>query len=102
MPWAEEYRRRLEEIHVAALECYAAVALGVGGSELAPGERGGPRAAGAGAVPRARIRAAHADPHRPGQQRRGAPRLRIPPHATPRRTRRHPRAGAAGAAVAAG
>ena len=39
LPWAEDYRRRLEEIHVAALECYAAVALGVGGSELAPGER---------------------------------------------------------------
>jgi SARP family transcriptional regulator, regulator of embCAB operon len=39
LPWAEEHRRRLEEIHVAALECYAAVALGVGGSELAPGER---------------------------------------------------------------
>ena len=39
LPWAEEYRRRLGEIHVASLECYAAVALGVGGSELAPGER---------------------------------------------------------------
>ncbi len=39
LPWAEEYRRRLEEIRCAALECYAAVALGVGGTELAPGER---------------------------------------------------------------
>lgn len=39
LPWAEQHRRRLEEIHLAALECYAAVALGVGGSELAPGER---------------------------------------------------------------
>jgi len=39
LPWAHEHRRRLEEIRVAALECYAAVALGVGGSELAPGER---------------------------------------------------------------
>jgi DNA-binding SARP family transcriptional activator len=39
LPWAEEYRRRLEEIRIAAFECYAAVALGVGGSELAPGER---------------------------------------------------------------
>ena len=39
LPWAEEHRRRLEEIRMAALECYAAVALGVGGSELAPGER---------------------------------------------------------------
>jgi len=39
MPWADGYRRRLEEIRCAALECYAAVALGVGGTELAPGER---------------------------------------------------------------
>src|SRR5438309_943494 len=36
LPWADEYRQRLEEVHIAALECYAAVALGVGGSELAP------------------------------------------------------------------
>ena len=39
LPWADEHRRRLEEIRCSALECYAAVALGVGGSELAPGER---------------------------------------------------------------
>jgi DNA-binding SARP family transcriptional activator len=39
LPWAAEYRARLEEIHCAALECYAAVSLGVGGTELAPGER---------------------------------------------------------------
>jgi SARP family transcriptional regulator, regulator of embCAB operon len=39
LPWAEEHRRRLEEIRCSALECYAAVALGIGGSELAPGER---------------------------------------------------------------
>lgn len=39
LPWAEEHRRRLEAIRVAALECYAAVALGVGASELPPGER---------------------------------------------------------------
>jgi SARP family transcriptional regulator, regulator of embCAB operon len=39
LPWAQEFRARLTEIHVAALECYSAVALGVGGSELAPGER---------------------------------------------------------------
>jgi DNA-binding SARP family transcriptional activator len=39
LPWAEVYRRRLDEIRCAALECYAAVALGVGGTELAPGER---------------------------------------------------------------
>jgi SARP family transcriptional regulator, regulator of embCAB operon len=39
LPWADEYRQRLSEIHICALESYAAVALGVGGSELAPGER---------------------------------------------------------------
>ncbi len=39
LPWADEHRRRLDEIRCSALECYAAVALGVGGSELAPGER---------------------------------------------------------------
>jgi DNA-binding SARP family transcriptional activator len=39
LPWAEEYRQKLEEIRLCALECYAAVALGIGGSELAPGER---------------------------------------------------------------
>ena len=39
LPWADVHRRRLEEIRCAALECYAAVALGVGGTELAPGER---------------------------------------------------------------
>ena len=30
LPWAEEHRRRLEEIRCSALECYAAVALGSG------------------------------------------------------------------------
>ncbi len=39
LPWAEEYRRRLDEIKICALEAYAAVAIGVGGSELPPGER---------------------------------------------------------------
>jgi SARP family transcriptional regulator, regulator of embCAB operon len=39
LPWTHEHRRRLEEIRYSALECYAAVALGVGGTELAPGER---------------------------------------------------------------
>jgi DNA-binding SARP family transcriptional activator len=39
LPWADEYRRLLDEIRCSARECYAAVALGVGGTELAPGER---------------------------------------------------------------
>jgi SARP family transcriptional regulator, regulator of embCAB operon len=39
LPWADEHRQRLEEIRTCAMECYAAVALGVGASELATGER---------------------------------------------------------------
>jgi DNA-binding SARP family transcriptional activator len=39
LPWATEHRRRLDEIRCSALECYAAVALGVGGTELASGEK---------------------------------------------------------------
>ena len=39
LPWAEAHRRRLEQIRSDAMECYAAVALGVRGTELAPGER---------------------------------------------------------------
>jgi DNA-binding SARP family transcriptional activator len=39
LPSADEYRQRLEEIYICALECYTAVALGIGGSELPPGER---------------------------------------------------------------
>jgi DNA-binding SARP family transcriptional activator len=38
-PWTLDRRRRLEEIRIGALECYAAVALGLGGSELATGEK---------------------------------------------------------------
>jgi DNA-binding SARP family transcriptional activator len=38
-PWADERRRRLEEIRLSALECYSACALGIGGSELPVGER---------------------------------------------------------------
>jgi SARP family transcriptional regulator, regulator of embCAB operon len=37
--WAHERRLRLEAIRIAALECYAAVALGLGGSELDVGEK---------------------------------------------------------------
>jgi DNA-binding SARP family transcriptional activator len=32
-------RRRVEEVRASALECYAAIALGLGGSELGTGER---------------------------------------------------------------
>ena len=37
--WADEWRRRLEEIRLSALECYCACALGIGGSELPVAER---------------------------------------------------------------
>jgi SARP family transcriptional regulator, regulator of embCAB operon len=38
-PWADAQRRRLEQIRCAALECYAAVCLGLGDGELAGGEK---------------------------------------------------------------
>ena len=38
-PWIEPHRRRLDDIHCSALECYTAAALGLGGSELHVGER---------------------------------------------------------------
>ena len=37
--WIEPHRRRLEDIHCSALECYTASALGLKGGELAVGER---------------------------------------------------------------
>jgi DNA-binding SARP family transcriptional activator len=38
-PWVLDRRRRLDEVRIEALECYAAVALGLGGTELALGEK---------------------------------------------------------------
>jgi len=38
-PWLDEWRRRLEDVHVRALEAYAAACLGIGGAELAAAER---------------------------------------------------------------
>ena len=38
-PWIDPLRRRLDDIHCSALECYTAAALGLGGSELHVGER---------------------------------------------------------------
>ena len=38
-PWIHEWRRHLGEVHVRALECYAAASLGIGGSELPGAER---------------------------------------------------------------
>lgn len=40
-PWIDEERRRLAELHVRALEAYAASTLGVGGTELAAAVRAG-------------------------------------------------------------
>jgi DNA-binding SARP family transcriptional activator len=37
--WIQPHRRRLEDIHCSALECYTAAALGLGGAELHVGER---------------------------------------------------------------
>jgi DNA-binding SARP family transcriptional activator len=40
-PWIDEVRHRLAELHVRALECYAATGLGLGGTELAAAVRAG-------------------------------------------------------------
>jgi SARP family transcriptional regulator, regulator of embCAB operon len=38
-PWIDEWRRRLDDVLVRALECYATACLGLGGTELAGAER---------------------------------------------------------------
>jgi DNA-binding SARP family transcriptional activator len=38
-PWADERRRRVEEVRLEALECYVECALGIGGGELPVAER---------------------------------------------------------------
>ena len=38
-PWIDETRRQLDELRLRALECYAAAALGLGGTELAAAVR---------------------------------------------------------------
>jgi DNA-binding SARP family transcriptional activator len=40
-PWIGQIRHQLTEIHVRALECYAATELGLGGTELAGAVRAG-------------------------------------------------------------
>ena len=40
-PWIDEIRHELAELHVRALECYAAAGLGLGGTELAAAVRAG-------------------------------------------------------------
>jgi DNA-binding SARP family transcriptional activator len=37
--WAESWRRRLAEVHVRAMECYATACLGLSGTELPAAER---------------------------------------------------------------
>jgi SARP family transcriptional regulator, regulator of embCAB operon len=38
-PWIDEWRRRLDDAHLRATECYAAACLGLGGTELSGAER---------------------------------------------------------------
>ena len=40
-PWIDEIRHQLDDLHVRALECYAAAELGIAGSELAGAVRAG-------------------------------------------------------------
>src|SRR5215216_6184057 len=37
-PWLEDWRRRLEEVHLRGLECFAQARLGLGGSTLSQAE----------------------------------------------------------------
>src|SRR5215207_10927748 len=37
-PWLEEWRRRLEDVHLRGLECFAEARLGLGGSTLSQAE----------------------------------------------------------------
>ena len=37
-PWLEEWRRRLEEVHLRGLECFAEARLGLGGPTLTQAE----------------------------------------------------------------
>jgi DNA-binding SARP family transcriptional activator len=39
VPWLEQWRRRLDDIHDQALEAYAASCIGIGGTELPAAER---------------------------------------------------------------
>ena len=38
-PWIDVHRRELADVHVCALECTAALSIGIGGGELPIGER---------------------------------------------------------------
>jgi SARP family transcriptional regulator, regulator of embCAB operon len=38
-PWADAWRRRLDDVHLRALECYASACLELGGTELPGAER---------------------------------------------------------------
>jgi SARP family transcriptional regulator, regulator of embCAB operon len=38
-PWIDDWRRRLDEVLIRSLECYATACLGLGGTELAGAER---------------------------------------------------------------
>ena len=78
-PWADAWRRRLGEIHVSALECYCACALGIGGSELPAGERAARELVGVAPLSRAGAPVADADAVGPGQSCRGSARLRRGP-----------------------
>ena len=40
-PWIDDVRRHLAELHLRALECYAAAGLGIGGTEVASAVRAG-------------------------------------------------------------
>ena len=90
-PWADPWRRRLADVHVRALECYATACLRLGGGELPGAERAARRAARGGAAAGDRAPAADGVAGRPGQRRRGAGRVRAAAGVAARVARRRPR-----------
>ena len=72
-PWLDEERRRLAELHLRALEAYAAATLGAGGTELAAAVRASRELTRLEPYRESGWRHAHAGARRRGQSRRGAP-----------------------------
>ena len=75
-PWIDEWRRRLEEVRLRGLECFAAASLGLGGPALAQAEERARMLTDACALPRDRAPHPDGSARAARQHRRSAPRLR--------------------------
>ena len=86
-PWIDEWRRRLEEVRLRGLECFAAAGLGLGGPALAQAEERARMLTDTCALPRDRAPHPHGSARAARQRRRSAPRLRAATSSAPRGTR---------------